>query len=307
MSTPQAPGPPPGPPPPPPRLAKKSVGDTPQQERASKPPRTDTAATPSASATATATASATTSAAASASSAAPAQTTASSSSAPRQPLTDDERRRKRQAEQNAFLQQLEIDRILTVAFKMNPYDILDVPTHADEKTIQRIFRRKSLLIHPDKVQGDAQRAHEAFGMLQQASTDLLDEERRKNIDSVVRSAERLALHELNLASEIEMDQIAQEEASGRLAGLIPSWQERVRECVKHFLVDEEVRKRRAQRMKQEAEIFARLRREEAEEELRRKAEPDTRWEDTREERVKGWRSFQKGAAKKRRKTSNVLG
>ena len=225
----------------------------------------------------------------------------------------DEHRRRKQAEQNAFLQQLEIDRILTVAFRMNPYDILDVPTRADEKTIQRVFRRKSLLIHPDKVQHDNERAHEAFGMLQQASTDLLDEGRRQNIDSVVRSAERLALHELNLANDIDMDDVPQEETSGRLANLMPSWQERVRECVKHFLVDDEVRKRRARRMRQEAEILARLHREEAEEELRRRSEPDTRWEDTRETRVKGvyeltrlallperhWEKAQKGAQRAR--------
>ena len=61
------------------------------------------------------------------------------------------------------------------------------------------------------------------------------------------------------------------------------------------------------RMRQEAEIDSRLRREEAEEELRRRSEPDTRWEDTRESRVKGWRSFQKAAGKKRKKGPTVLG
>ena len=281
MSTPPPQGAPPGPPPPPPpRIARKanaSKGAEADKESATKRQRQEE------------------------------PPPAPKPAPPRRPLTGNELLKQRQKDHNAFMQQLEIDRILTVAFRMNPYEVLDVPTHADEKTINRVFRRKSLLIHPDKVHDDTERANLAFGMLQQATTDLLEEDRRRNIDSVVRSAERLALHELNLANVIDQDRIVEEEATGRLANLIPSWQERVRECVKHFLVDDEVRKRRAMRMRQEAEIDSRLRREEAEEELRRRSEPDTRWEDTRESRVKGWRSFQKAAGKKRKKGPTVLG
>jgi DnaJ family protein C protein 8 len=50
----------------------------------------------------------------------------------------------------SLLQQLEIDRILS-AFRLNPYDVLEVPIEADDKTITKIYRKKSLLIHPDKV------------------------------------------------------------------------------------------------------------------------------------------------------------
>ncbi len=53
-------------------------------------------------------------------------------------------------ERTSLLQQLEIDRILS-AFRLNPYDVLEVPIEADDKEINRIYRRKSLLIHPDKV------------------------------------------------------------------------------------------------------------------------------------------------------------
>lgn len=49
-----------------------------------------------------------------------------------------------------FFQELELDRVLN-AFKLNPYDILECPMEADDKTITKIYRKKSLLIHPDKV------------------------------------------------------------------------------------------------------------------------------------------------------------
>jgi DnaJ family protein C protein 8 len=53
-------------------------------------------------------------------------------------------------EKMAFFQELEMERVLS-AFKLNPYDILECPMEADDKTITKIYRRKSLLIHPDKV------------------------------------------------------------------------------------------------------------------------------------------------------------
>lgn len=49
-----------------------------------------------------------------------------------------------------FFQELEMDRVLS-AFKLNPYDVLECPMEADQKTITKIYRKKSLLIHPDKV------------------------------------------------------------------------------------------------------------------------------------------------------------
>lgn len=53
-------------------------------------------------------------------------------------------------EKMAFFQELEMERVLS-AFKLNPYDILECPMEADDKMITKIYRRKSLLIHPDKV------------------------------------------------------------------------------------------------------------------------------------------------------------
>ena len=53
-------------------------------------------------------------------------------------------------ERNAFWSEMEIDRILD-AFKLNPYEIMEVPLEADNKEITKLYRKKSLLIHPDKV------------------------------------------------------------------------------------------------------------------------------------------------------------
>lgn len=56
----------------------------------------------------------------------------------------------------------EIERILS-AFKLNPFDILDLPPICNEKDIKNAYRRKSLLIHPDKTKHP--KAEEAFSLL----------------------------------------------------------------------------------------------------------------------------------------------
>ncbi|WFD28417.1 DnaJ sub C member 8 [Malassezia nana] len=206
---------------------------------------------------------------------------------------------------------------------MNPYDVLDLTQNADEKEIQKAYRKKSLLIHPDKMKDDQQRAEEAFDLLKKSMDSLLDESQRKFVDETVDSARLLALRELGLpitmtAEEIELEQVP----GGRLDQLRPSWEDRIKINVKHIILDEELKKRkcvlsltsRAIQMKQEAEIDAAQRREAAEMERKRRAEMDNAWDESREERVSGtyvhltagWRSFQK-SVKRKKKATNVLG
>ncbi|WFD33137.1 DnaJ sub C member 8 [Malassezia sp. CBS 17886] len=191
-------------------------------------------------------------------------------------------------EHNMFYQQLEIDRILMVAFRLNPYDVLDVTPEMDDNAIQKAFRRKSLLIHPDKAKHDQERAEEAFDLLKKASTHLLDEARRKILDETVVSARSLALKELGLPPMLDQDKIEQElEPGGRLHDLAPGWQERIKLSTKQLMLDDELRRRKAIRLKQEAEADARRERDESEAERKRKAEIDNEWESRREDRVQG--------------------
>ncbi|PWN49646.1 DnaJ-domain-containing protein [Violaceomyces palustris] len=133
-----------------------------------------------------------------------------------------------------MFQQLEIDRILK-AFKLNPYDVLEVPIEADSKEIQKIYRKKSLLIHPDKVKDE--RAVEAFDLLKKASSHLLDEEKRKTLDETVMDARLMCLKELGLPHTTEAD-------DPKLRDLFPTWEERVRKATKELMVDDELRRRK---------------------------------------------------------------
>lgn len=102
--------------------------------------------------------------------------------------------------------------------------------------------------------------------------------------------------------EIELEKVP----GGRLDQLAPSFDDRIKIFVKDIVLDEELKKRKAVQQKQEAEIDAAKQREEAETERKRRAEMDTAWEESREDRVQGWRSFQRGT-KRKKKGPTVLG
>lgn len=193
------------------------------------------------------------------------------------------------------------------SFRLNPFDVLEVTPDMDDKAIQKVFRKKSLLIHPDKVAEDyRERGQEAFDLLKKALDHLFDADRRQSLNEISRSGRSLALRELNLPFTLTEEQLKKEqEPGGRLHELKPTFPQRIVHCTNHLMREDELYRRNRVRLKQEAEEAARKLREEAEEQRKRKAEVDSAWENSRENRVEGWRSFQKG--KKKKKKMDVLG
>lgn len=142
-------------------------------------------------------------------------------------------------------QRREVDRVLLRAFRMNPYDVLDLTQDADDKSIQKAYRKKSLLIHPDKMADDQARAEEAFDLLKKSLDHLLDADRRKLLDETVVSARCLALRELGLPMTLSPEEIELEKVpGGRLDQLVPSFDDRIKIFVKDIVLDEELKKRK---------------------------------------------------------------
>ena len=63
------------------------------------------------------------------------------------------------------------------SFRANAYDVLDLQPGVPEEDIKQTYRRKSLLIHPDKTKNP--NAVDAFDRLAVAHQTLLDEKKRK--------------------------------------------------------------------------------------------------------------------------------
>lgn len=95
-------------------------------------------------------------------------------------------------EDNKFTQDYQMQRLLGTTFA-NPYDILEVGAEASEEEIKKRFRMLSILVHPDKCRHD--KASDAFHLLEQAYKKLMDPEKRRNFQRVMREAKERVEYE----------------------------------------------------------------------------------------------------------------
>lgn len=194
-----------------------------------------------------------------------------------------------------YVQDAEIDRILKT-FKLDAYAVLDIQPGVPESDIVKTFRRKSLLIHPDKSTNPS--APAAFDALKKAHTLLMDEKERGRLDEAIADARTLLMREKKLT--VDSPEIREMDAEMKAA-----WRRKTVEV----LVDNEHR-RRKQLKAQMQEEGREQRKQEAEiDERKRKRDHEQAWETTRDSRINNWRDFQKGKKDdgKKKKKLKVLG
>ncbi|KAF7424525.1 hypothetical protein PC9H_009832 [Pleurotus ostreatus] len=201
-------------------------------------------------------------------------------------------------EASAFQREVEVERILK-AFKLNPYEMLDLNETATPEDIKKKYRQLSLFIHPDKTPHE--RAPEAFDLLKKvmklAESELSDKAKREELDAVINQARILVLKANNLPPNTAPN-------DPRLASLDPPFKTQFRQQSKDLLIEEEVRRRKAIKMNLANEGLEARKKDEEVSAKKRKAEDDKVWEDTREQRVDSWRSFSN--TKKKKKTKVTL-
>jgi DnaJ family protein C protein 8 len=162
------------------------------------------------------------------------------------------------------------------------YAVLDLQPGVPDSDIKIQYRKKSLLIHPDKTKNPS--APDAFDRLKKAQVTLLDEAQRKHLDECIADARSLLIrkHKYTLDSpELKTDAFRTE------------WRAKTVEV----LVEAEARRRRQLKAQMQEEGREKRREEEELEQRKRKREQDKNWEETRDERIGSWREFQKGAKK----------
>lgn len=163
-----------------------------------------------------------------------------------------------------------------------------------ESDIRKMYRSKSLLIHPDKTTNP--RAPEAFDRLKVALEVLVDEKQRAQLDEAIADARMLTMRDKKLTKD-------DEEVKG--PEFKKAWDEKVkwvllenaRERKRKY--DAAMREQGRQQRKEEEEMAERKKRREHEE----------AWEKTRAARINSWREFSKGAdaGKKKKKKVKTLG
>jgi len=86
---------------------------------------------------------------------------------------------------NLMSSDVQLERLLSRKY-YNPYDVLLLKSEAADEEIKRAYRGFSVLVHPDKCKDP--RAPDAFHILEQAQKTLLDPEKRKVFQRVMREA-----------------------------------------------------------------------------------------------------------------------
>ncbi|KAE9405122.1 DnaJ-domain-containing protein [Gymnopus androsaceus JB14] len=207
-------------------------------------------------------------------------------------------------EASAFQREVEVERILK-AFKLNPYDILDLDETATQDDIKKKYRHLSLFIHPDKTPHP--RAPEAFDILKKAESELSDKPKRDDLDAIIAQARAVLVREMGwtLNSKDIKELEASEEV--RTLGGVKAWRDRVRAKTKELLIDEELRRRKALQLALANEGLEARKKDEEVASRKRKAEDDKAWEANRDQRVDSWRSFAKDSKKKKKSKPALLG
>ncbi|KIP05844.1 hypothetical protein PHLGIDRAFT_107685 [Phlebiopsis gigantea 11061_1 CR5-6] len=200
-------------------------------------------------------------------------------------------------EATAFQREIEVERILK-AFKLNPYELLDIDETARPEEIKKKYRQLSLFIHPDKT--SHARAPDAFDLLKKAESELSDETKREELDAIIKQARTTLLKGINLPTTTTDD-------DSRLKGLTPPWKQQLRALSKDLLIEEEVRRRKAVKMNLANEGLEARKKEEEVSARKRKAEDEVTWEAGREQRVGSWRNFASQKNKKKKQKTAILG
>ncbi|KAK1231572.1 DnaJ sub C member 8 [Marasmius sp. AFHP31] len=225
-------------------------------------------------------------------------TEASSSTATTEPKKDDQDIEKLLSrEASAFQREIEVERILK-AFKLNPYDVLDLDETCFPAAENMMPTRRQTVIHPDKTPHE--RAPEAFDLLKKAETELSDKTKREELDAIINQARIMVLKALSLPTSTRSDDEA-------LKNLEPSYKVRLRSQSKELLIDEELRRRKAIKMNLANEGLEARKKDEEVASRKRKAEEEKQWEEGREHRVDSWRSFASNSKKKKKAKTAILG
>ncbi|OCK82630.1 DnaJ-domain-containing protein, partial [Lepidopterella palustris CBS 459.81] len=185
------------------------------------------------------------------------------------------------------------------AFKLDAYAVLDLQPGVPESDIKACYRKKSLLIHPDKTSNPS--APDAFDRLKKAQTELMDEKARARLDEAIADARMLLMRERKLtvdSEEVKTDDFKK------------AW----RDMTRTVLVDNEVRRRKQLKAQMQEEGRQQKKEDEELEARKRKREHEQAWEQTREQRIGSWRDFQKAAkpegdagGKKKKKKLKAIG
>ncbi|XP_019865787.1 dnaJ homolog subfamily C member 8 isoform X2 [Aethina tumida] len=184
---------------------------------------------------------------------------------------------------------------------LNPFDVLQVEHDTPIEEIKKKYRRLSILVHPDKNQDDPDRAQQAFEAVNKAWKTLENEETRKKCMDIIEEAtgrtDIMLTEKRKKAKKEGKDSIPEDDPAKYKHAvyvltmkLFADMERKRRELAER---DQEERKR-----KREAEI-------EEEENQKTQKEWQKNFEESRQNRVDSWQSFQANSKSKSKSSKKI--
>lgn len=182
----------------------------------------------------------------------------------------------------------QIDRLLrpgATYFNLNPFEVLQIDPSTPFEDISKLYRRLSMLVHPDKNPSMPERASLAFEAINKAYKMLEDEtERKKCLEVVEEARDRVEKMIQEKRLKYKNQPIEEDTPDGYKKSL---WSVTCKlfADIERLRVREESMK--AEERKRKAEETT-----EREERTKLRKEWDKNYEESRETRVNSWKSFQ---------------
>jgi DnaJ family protein C protein 8 len=199
----------------------------------------------------------------------------------------------------------QIDRLLrpgSTYFNLNPFEVLQVEPETTIEDIKKQYRRLSFLVHPDKNQNDADRAQQAFEAVNKAWKTLESDETRKKCLDIIEEAKGRT--DLMLA---EKRKKCKKEGKDRIPEDDPDkYKHAVYVLTMKLFADMERKRRDLAERDQEERKRKREQEIEEEENIKAQREWQKNFEESRQNRVESWQSFQANSKSKKTKASKKI-
>ncbi|EZA46727.1 DnaJ-like protein subfamily C member [Ooceraea biroi] len=204
----------------------------------------------------------------------------------------------------------QIDRLLRPGssyFNLNPFEVLQIEPNTGIDEIKKKYRRMSILVHPDKNQDDAERAQQAFEIVNKAWKTLENEETRSKCMDVIEEAKARTDHMAKKKKK--------QKKEGKSENAVPTLlEEETEEGYRHAVwvmtmkLFADMERRRRELATRDAEQRKRKREEElsAEAQAALEREWQRNFEESRQSRVDSWKAFQSGSSATKQKKAKKL-
>lgn len=187
-------------------------------------------------------------------------------------------------------------------FNLNPFDVLQVLPSTPLEEVRKMYRKLSILVHPDKNPNDKEKAQKAFDAVKKSWETLNSEKEREECLGVVEDAktrleQKLKQKRKKLRKEGMSTMIAEDDPYTYQCELH-------KETCKLFadlaVVRQEMEMRQMNEKNRE-----RQKEMEEKEKAKIKKEWDKNYEESRQERVSSWQDFQKGGKKAKKRKAQT--